>query len=171
MIFVTGGTHEQPFDRLVKYVDELKRDGIITEDVFIQTGYCTYKPRYCQWSKFVSYKEMITKVEQARVVITHGGPSSFIMPLQIGKTPIVVPRQQKYGEHINDHQLEFVKLVDERMKTIIPVYDICRLKEAVLNHGDINKDKAEVVTSNNSRFNQALGKIIDEILVRENGKS
>ena len=32
MIFVTVGTHEQPFNRLVQEIDNLKRDGIITED-------------------------------------------------------------------------------------------------------------------------------------------
>ena len=30
MIFVTVGTHEQPFNRLIKAVDDLKKDGIIT---------------------------------------------------------------------------------------------------------------------------------------------
>lgn len=38
MIFVTVGTHEQPFNRLIKKVDELKRDGVIQEDVIMQTG-------------------------------------------------------------------------------------------------------------------------------------
>ena len=38
MIFVTVGTHEQPFNRLIQKVDELKRDGIIKDDVIIQTG-------------------------------------------------------------------------------------------------------------------------------------
>ena len=33
MIFVTVGTHEQPFNRLVKKVDDLKKNGIIQEDV------------------------------------------------------------------------------------------------------------------------------------------
>ena len=47
MIFVTVGTHEQPFDRLVKAIDELKRDQLITDDIFIQTGYSTYSPKYC----------------------------------------------------------------------------------------------------------------------------
>ena len=37
MIFVTVGTHEQPFNRLIQKVDELKKDGVITEDVIIQT--------------------------------------------------------------------------------------------------------------------------------------
>ena len=30
MIFVTVGTHEQPFNRLVKAIDELKENGIVT---------------------------------------------------------------------------------------------------------------------------------------------
>ena len=51
MIFVTVGTHEQPFNRLVQEIDNLKRDGVITEDVIIQTGYSTYEPKYCQREK------------------------------------------------------------------------------------------------------------------------
>jgi UDP-N-acetylglucosamine transferase subunit ALG13 len=38
MIFVTVGTHEQPFNRLVQKIDKLKEDGMIIEDVMIQTG-------------------------------------------------------------------------------------------------------------------------------------
>ena len=45
MIFVTVGTHEQPFNRLIKKVDELKRDGVIQEDVIMQTGFSTYEDR------------------------------------------------------------------------------------------------------------------------------
>ena len=82
MIFVTVGTHEQPFNRLVKAVDELKRDGVITDYVIMQTGFSTYEPKHCQWDKLIPYKKMIKNVEDARIVITHGGPASFIMPLQ-----------------------------------------------------------------------------------------
>ena len=46
------------------------------------------------------------------------------MPLQIGKTPIVVPRQHQFNEHVNDHQVEFARNVAQRMGTIIPVEDI-----------------------------------------------
>ena len=78
MIFVTVGTHEQPFNRLVKAVDELKRDGVITEDVIMQTGFSTYEPKYCQWSKLIPYQQMIKNVEDARIVITHGGARDII---------------------------------------------------------------------------------------------
>lgn len=78
MIFVTVGTHEQPFNRLVQKIDELKRDGVITEDVVVQTGFSTYEPKYCKWQKLLPYQDMGKYVEQARIVITHGGPSFLL---------------------------------------------------------------------------------------------
>ena len=58
MIFVTVGTHEQPFNRLVQKIDNLKRDGVITDDVVIQTGFSTYEPKYCKWQKLFPYQDM-----------------------------------------------------------------------------------------------------------------
>ncbi len=164
MIFVTVGTHEQQFNRLVEEVDKLKADGSIKEDVFIQTGFSTYEPKHCQWSKLISYKEMNNKIEEARIIITHGGPASFIAPLQIGKIPIVVPRQEKYGEHVNDHQLEFAKNVEERNKNIIPVYDIKDLKEKILNYDKIIEKIDITNVSNNDYFCTRFEKEIQEML-------
>lgn len=164
MIFVTVGTHEQQFNRLVEEVDKLKENGIIKEDVFIQTGFSTYEPKYCQWSKLISYKEMNNKIKEARIIITHGGPASFIAPLQIGKIPIVVPRQEKYGEHVNNHQLEFAKNVEERNKNIIPVYDIKDLKEKILEYDQIIIQLNSKVSNNNENFNKRLEREIKEML-------
>lgn len=164
MIFVTVGTHEQPFNRLVQEIDNLKRDGIITEDVIIQTGYSTYEPKYCQWDKLIPYKQMIKNVEDARIVITHGGPASFIMPLQIGKTPIVVPRQKKFNEHVNDHQVEFARNVAERMGTIIPVENINELKDIILSYDNIVETMGHGMNSNNEKFCNEFEKIVINII-------
>ena len=164
MIFVTVGTHEQSFNRLVKAVDELKRDGIITEEVIIQTGFSTYEPEYCQWSKLIPYQQMVKNVEDARIVITHGGPASFIMPLQIGKTPIVVPRQHQFGEHVNDHQVEFARNVAERMGTIIPVEDISKLGKIITNYDEIVADMGHGMSSNNEKFCIELEQIVKELV-------
>lgn len=101
----TVNAQGQPFNRLVQKIDELKETSVITEDVVVQTGFSTYEPKYSKWQKLLPYQNMGKCVEQARIVITHGGSSSFIMPLQIGKIPIVVPRQSKFNEHVNDHQV------------------------------------------------------------------
>lgn len=156
MIFVTVGTHEQQFNRLVQKIDELKRDNKIDEDVFIQTGFSTYEPKYCKWQKLLPYGEMKKYVEEARIVITHGGPSSFIMPLQVEKTPIVVPRKKIFGEHINDHQVEFAQNVEKRMHCIIPVYDIEELERVIINFECYLDNKLGNVKSNNKEFNDLL---------------
>ena len=163
MIFVTVGTHEQPFNRLVEYIDNLKKDEVITEDVIIQTGYSTYEPRYCKWQKLFSYQKMIKLVDEARVVIAHGGPSSFIMPLQIGKTPIVVPRRREFNEHVNDHQVSFSKAVAERMGTIIVVEDIDQLGETVIHYDEIIGGMKRELKSNNVFFNEELEKLVNEM--------
>ena len=111
MIFVTVGTHEQAFNRLIQEIDLLKYNGKITEEVICQIGYSDYIPKYCKWEKMISYEEMINNVKEARIVITHGGPASFLLPLQYGKIPIVVPRQLKYNEHVNNHQLDFLNKI------------------------------------------------------------
>lgn len=161
MIFVTVGTHEQQFNRLIQKIDELKRDGIINENVFIQSGYCTYEPQYCEWSKLIPYTEMIQRVRDARIVITHGGPASFIMPLQEGKIPVVVPRQYQYDEHVNDHQVEFSKFIAERQGNIIVVEDINELEKVLINYNDIISNSEGGLSSNNIEFNNKMKNVIE----------
>lgn len=131
MIFVTVGTHEQQFDRLVRAVDELKRNGTIAEPIFVQTGYSTYVPTHCEHSRFMPFKRMKEMMAEADVVVTHGGPSSFIEAMAAGKVPVVVPRRGDLGEHVNDHQADFVRIVAERQGGIVPVYDIAELPKAI----------------------------------------
>lgn len=163
MIFVTVGTHEQPFNRLLQKIDELKEKGIINEEVIMQTGFSTYEPKYCTWSSLLPYSQMVQNVKEARIVITHGGPASFIMPLQIGKTPIVVPRQKQFDEHVNNHQVDFSKAVAEHMGTIITVVDINDLENTIVNYDSIVKKMNQGITSNNKKFNEELEKIVNDL--------
>ncbi len=157
MIFVTVGTHEQQFNRLIAYVDKLN----LPEEVVIQKGYSDYEPENCKCAKLLPYSKMTEYVERARLVITHGGPSSIMMPLQIGKIPIVVPRQKKFNEHVNDHQLEFVQKISES-GNIIPVYDIDDLKDVILNYDTLSAQSAGI-KSNNAQFNMRLEQIVREM--------
>lgn len=161
MIFVTVGTHEQPFNRLIQKIDELKENGTIQEDVIIQTGFSTYEPKYCEWSKLIPYQQMIKNVEEARIVITHGGPASFIMPLQMGKIPIVVPRQHRFNEHVNNHQVEFAELVQNRMRNIIVVMDTNKLQDIILQYPKLSLKCNLGIDSNNIKFCKQLQSMVD----------
>lgn len=161
MIFVTVGTHEQQFNRLVEAIDKLKGNGAFDESVFIQTGYSTYKPRHCEWAQFVPYGQMKEKMSQASVVVTHGGASSFIEAMALGKVPVVVPRKGRLGEHVNDHQADFVRIVAERQGGIVPVYDVAELPRGI--------DQARELTcgiafaSHNAEFCSELSRMLEEL--------
>lgn len=163
MIFVTVGTHEQQFNRLIEYIDRLKGSGVITDEVIMQTGFCTYEPENCIWSRLLPYHEMQKNIEDARIVITHGGPSSFIAPLQIGKIPIVVPRQKQFGEHVNDHQADFCKAVEERQKNILVALEITELENMLVNYEKIVSEMSVGQVSNNQRFNEEFENIVNEL--------
>ena len=102
-IFITLGSQKFQFNRLLKAVDELCEKGTIdAEDVFAQIGYSDYIP------KNFSYK-----MEKANIVITHGGTGAIIGAVKKGKKVIAVPRRAKYGEHVDDHQLQLIKQFDD----------------------------------------------------------
>ena len=164
MIFVTVGTHEQPFDRLIQKIDELKRNGIVNEEVIIQTGYSTYEPKYCQWSKLLPYEQMVENVAKARIVVTHGGPASFIMPLQLGKIPVVVPRQSQYGEHVNDHQLEFARAMQQRQGNILVAERMEQLEAILVNYDTLVRSMPAALNSHNARFVADFEKIVGQLL-------
>lgn len=164
MIFVTVGTHEQPFNRLIEKMDELVANGDIKEKVVIQYGFSTYEAKHCEMHKMMSFDEMQQSFKDARIVITHGGPSSFVEALQYGKVPIVVPRQLKFNEHVNNHQVDFTKLISERMNNIIPVYDIDVLATTIANYDSIVKTRNSGESSNNLKFNENLEKIVAKLL-------
>jgi UDP-N-acetylglucosamine transferase subunit ALG13 len=161
MIFVTVGTHEQQFNRLVKALDDLVVEGAITEPVFQQTGYSTYVPEHCEHSRFVSASLMKELMAEADVIITHGGPSSFIEAMAAGKTPVVVPRRADFGEHVNDHQADFVRIVAERQGGIVPVYDVSKLPQAIERAREMSE--GETFHSHNAEFCKELSKLIGEL--------
>lgn len=164
MIFVTVGTHEQQFNRLLETIDRLKGEGVICEDVVVQTGYSTYQPKHCKWFQMLTYQDMCKNVAEARIVITHGGPSSFIMPLQQGKVPIVVPRQKIFGEHVNDHQLTFARKMVQQQKNILLVENVDLLKDMICNYDVITEKMQNTAENNNAVFCRKLEKMVRALL-------
>ncbi len=157
MLFVTVGTHEQQFNRLIAAVDDLKGAGRIEQDVFVQTGYSNYLPQHCQHRDFVDYDDMTELMQRATIVITHGGPSSFMLALYYRKPVIVVPRQKCYGEHVNDHQLVFVDKIRRRYPISV-VEDVAKLADAI--DGLSTSGQNSAIAFYNASFCEQFAKVV-----------
>lgn len=164
MIFVTVGTHEQPFNRLLKVIDNMIENKQINEEVIVQKGYSDYELRNCKSYKLIDYNEMQKYINDARIVVTHGGPASFIAPISIGKIPIVVPRQKKYNEHVNDHQLEFARQVEERMNNIIVAETEENIIDSIVNYNSKVANTSKILMNNNEEFIKKFNEEIEKIL-------
>jgi UDP-N-acetylglucosamine transferase subunit ALG13 len=108
MIFITLGSQKFQFNRLLKAVDDLIEDGIVTDEVFAQSGYSDYKPKNYIYKRFLNRDEFTECEARADIIITHGGTGSIIGAVKKGKKVIGVPRLAKYGEHVDDHQLQLI---------------------------------------------------------------
>ena len=128
MILVLTGTHNQAFDRLINSVDELAENCL--EKFFIQTGNSLIKPKNCKWKKFLTPIEFEKKINESSLVITHGGAGSIINSLKNKKPTIVVPREKKFNEHINDHQIELAEALDKEKKIVL-CRNLSKLNETI----------------------------------------
>jgi UDP-N-acetylglucosamine transferase subunit ALG13 len=102
LIFVTVGTHGQPFNRLLESVDALPAG----QERIVQYGFSTYKIKHGSAHRFIEFDEVVNLMSRADVVVSHGGVGSIVLALAVGHRPIVAPRLHRFGEHVDDHQLE-----------------------------------------------------------------
>ncbi len=117
MIFVSVGTHTQHFDRLLERVDALA--ATLDERVFVQTGVSTRTWTHCDAVDFLVPAQVEVAMVQARVIVLHGGSSSFLLARGLGRTPIVVPRDPGHDEHVDDHQLRFARHLAQMGEAVV----------------------------------------------------
>jgi UDP-N-acetylglucosamine--N-acetylmuramyl-(pentapeptide) pyrophosphoryl-undecaprenol N-acetylglucosamine transferase len=104
VIFVTLGTHQQPFDRAVDLVAALQE----RDNVLVQHGATPPRPGlpHVEWSEYLDWEPLTARMRDADVVITHAGVGSAVTAIRAGKKPVLVPRLARFGEHVDDHQLQ-----------------------------------------------------------------
>lgn len=110
MVFVTVGNAHQGFLRLLEAVDRVAGEGGFGgTSVFIQSGHNPgFRPRHCEAMPFVSMDDFERRMKEADLIVCHGGCTQ-LQAVALGKTPVVMPRRQQYGEHVNDHQVQLVE--------------------------------------------------------------
>ena len=112
-IFITLGSQKFQFNRLLKAIDKLCENKGINSEIFAQIGYSDYKPINYNYKEFLDHDEFGREMDKADIVITHGGTGAIIGAVKKGKKVIAVPRLAKYGEHVDDHQLQLIEQFKE----------------------------------------------------------
>jgi UDP-N-acetylglucosamine transferase subunit ALG13 len=130
MIFITLGSQKFQFNRLLRAVDELVADKKTDEEVFAQTGYSDYEPKNYPFKPFLDRDEFAEYTSKCDVFITHGGTGAIIGAVKKEKKVIAVARLAKYGEHVDDHQLQLLEQFRE-LGLIFACDDCSQLEEAL----------------------------------------
>lgn len=159
MIFVTLGSQKFPFNRLLKKIDALIENGTITEPVIAQSGASDYQPKHYAYQAFFNRHEFEERMNACSIVITHGGTGAIIGAVKKGKKVIAVPRLAKYGEHVDDHQLQLMKQFEEA-NLICACYDCEQLGDALRRLEDTT---CQPYQSNTGKWLEELETYIDSI--------
>lgn len=113
MIFVTLGTQQIPFTRIMQMLDELIVQENVKDEVVVQAGYTDYETKNFKCVKFLKEEEFQQYIAKATIIITHAGSGALFSSIKSGKKVIAVARLCKYGEMIDDHQTELTRKLAE----------------------------------------------------------
>jgi UDP-N-acetylglucosamine transferase subunit ALG13 len=108
MILVVLGTQDKVFPRLLEAVDREIKNGTIKEKVVVQAGQKKYQSDNMEIFDLVPDPEFEKLIDEARIVITHGGAGSILTAIKKNKKVIAAARLAKYKEHHNDHQKQII---------------------------------------------------------------
>jgi len=128
LIFVCVGSREYQFNRLLIELDKLVERGEITEEIFAQIGQSTYIPKHYKFQRFINADEFKEYQRKADLIISHGGTGALIGALKMGKQVIAVPRLAKFGEHIDDHQIQVSSVLAEEgyLRCVLDMDDLLK---------------------------------------------
>jgi len=107
-VFVSVGTDHHRFDRLIGWMESWVPPAGVDIDVLVQHGF-SRTPDRLPARAFLDAGELRSMVRSADVVVTQGGPGGIMDARRIGIIPIVVARSSRLGEHVDDHQIAFVR--------------------------------------------------------------
>lgn len=109
MIFVSVGTQDKSFTRLLELIDKEIDKGFIKDEVIVQSGYTKYNSKNMKILDYVSKDDFNKYVKECDLLITHGGVGTIFTGLENNKKVMVMPRLKEYKEHNNNHQLDITE--------------------------------------------------------------
>lgn len=158
MIFVTLGTQDKPFNRLLEAVQKQIDNKKIKGKVIVQAGCTKFESKDMEIFDLIPMEDFEKNISDCDILITHGGVGSIVDALKRNKVVIAAARLEKYGEHVNDHQLQIIKNFSEA-GYIIALNDFNKLDEALK---QAKKFKPNKYKSNTENMIKLVEKLINE---------
>ena len=196
MIFVSLGTQDKPFNRIIDYVLSLKEEVKELEEledakIVFQIGQTKLSEE--EKNKIIKLnnnrknkeeknknnkeenkeditvfsmlkpEEMKKYIIESSFVITHAGVGTIMECVENNKEIVVLPRKEKYAEHVNNHQEEIASEMEKNgLLKKVDTYD--KLKEVVIEIiKNRNNKKENIYVSNNEKFNDKLIEYLEGI--------
>ena len=196
MIFVSLGTQDKPFNRIIDYVLSLKEEVKELEEledtkIVFQIGQTKLSEE--EKNKIIKLnnnrknkeeknknnkeenkeditvfsmlkpEEMKKYIIESLFVITHAGVGTIMECVENNKEIVVLPRKEKYAEHVNNHQEEIASEMEKNgLLKKVDTYD--KLKEVVIEIiKNRNNKKENIYVSNNEKFNDKLIEYLEGI--------
>jgi UDP-N-acetylglucosamine transferase subunit ALG13 len=153
MIFVTVGTESFQFNRFLHIIDLAAHTGRIADEMIIQRGKSKELIGPFQQEEFYSFDKIVEFISKADIVVSHAGIGTTLLSLNLGKIPVLFPRQYRYGEHLDDHQMDFAKKIETTGKVLV-AYNEAQLINCLNNYNALvskltpsceHKDRASLV--------------------------
>lgn len=160
MIFVTLGTQDKTFPRLLKCIEKSIKKGTIKDKVIVQAGSTVYKSSVMEINSFLDMETFKKYLLDADVIITHGGVGTILEALKNNKKIIGCARLEKYGEHVNDHQVQLLERFSED-GYIIYAEDLDKFDEY---YKEVKTFKPNKYKSNQTNFNTKLNNYIKSFI-------
>ena len=108
------GTQNNSFHRLLEKIQEMIDKKVINEKVIVQAGRTKFESKDMEILGIVPEEKLKELIEEADLIITHGGVGSIVTALKMHKKVIAVPRLSGFNEHVNDHQIQIVDTFDKQ---------------------------------------------------------
>ncbi|HKI65833.1 MAG TPA: glycosyltransferase [Solirubrobacterales bacterium] len=127
MIFATVGSHPTyRFERFLSALEALPAG----EDLVVQYGPGTPPANAARAVPWMTFAEIVEQMELAEHVVSHAGAGTILCASGVGQIPIVFPRLQRFGETVDDHQVELARRLAEDGRLVV-VESAPELVEAV----------------------------------------
>ena len=105
LVVALAGTDHHPFERMVQWMDTAAKRRSDVRFV-VQHGAST-PPSVAVGHAFLAHDELVGLLQEASVVVCHGGPGTIMDAREAGHVPLCLPRDPRLGEHVDGHQQRF----------------------------------------------------------------